>query len=132
MANNKNKNRIMVFFLALSFFTISVFFLPFFYSTDSNSPEEKDAHSSDSSSSLSFIIKNALDSLEAENGSFKIGTDQSFRARQPSPDKYSNLSLSFDLKQTPYLLACISTVNNFCILNRNAIVEFMHDKDGMV
>lgn len=131
MAKNSFSVRFLVIFLLLSFSIFNIACLPSYQSTEIISVSSQ-PDSVETSFPLSMFVHNNLDCLEAENVSYRIGSDQKFLSRKLSSQNFFSVysALSSICLSTSYL----RLGNNELYVQpcSGKIADFMRLKDGMV
>ena len=125
--------RLLVLFLLLSFLIFNIACLPVFQNADSFSASDSASHDRvDANIPVSLVIHGNLDSLEAENVAYRIGSDQTFLIRRLSSDRFVSLfsSITLVILSILYLYPLYNKI--FEHLCSARIAEFIHAKDGMI
>lgn len=125
--------RFLVLFLLLSFLIFNIACLPIFQNADSFNVIASNSHDKvDASIPVSLFIHGNLDSLEAENVAYRIGSDQTFLVRKLSSESF--ISLFLEITLIFFSISNLYPINNQISehLSTIKITKFMRTKDGMI
>ena len=131
MSEKTTNFRLLVSILLLAFLFFNITYLPAFINPTGQG-DVAQTGKTDVGSSISFIMRGGLDCLEAENVSFRIGSNQTFLARKLVVERYDSILSAVSSSSCIILPALLLSNLILGQLNPLKIVSFLHLKDGMI